>query len=192
MFFEGKYGNQGLARNKGITHSEGKWISFWDSDDFGNPRNLLNAVTLASAETDIVIGQYDSVNPSLDVLSKSYTKHLRNVPKNVGIWRMAFRADRFEGVQFPELQMAEDQVYFARCLLKSEKVEIVGDSFYSYVQGNLGQVTLNMEALRQIPIAIKLLLQLIPRTRNPSKAIIILTMSLRLFITNLKRRFRSG
>jgi hypothetical protein len=112
---------------------------------------------------------------------------LLQVPKNLGLWRMIFRREFLSEIEFPELQMAEDQVFFGKVLTNSPKIQFVKNALYTYVQGHQGQITRSREALLQTPQAIRQLQVTIPNIGNPMRKTSVMLMIMRLTVGHLKR-----
>jgi glycosyltransferase involved in cell wall biosynthesis len=77
----------GLARNFGIDVSGGKWITFWDCDDFPNPASVMSETLSASDETQIIVGQY-KINAEQKI-----TNNVLDIAFNPGNWRFVYRRD---------------------------------------------------------------------------------------------------
>lgn len=190
VLLEKEYGNQGTARNDGISVSQGAWLAFWDSDDFGDPSTLLSAINRVRIDTDLIIGQYRMINTENHILFKSDTEHLLKLSVNLGLWRMIFRKEKLQGTIFPPLQMGEDQVFFVRSLSKIRNIEFCQDNFYSYVSGTPGQITKDKTAIKQIPIAIRYLLKELDNVNNLKRKSLLIILVLRLTLSSIKQRFR--
>ena len=186
--FEESFGNQGAARNFGLAKARTEWIVFWDSDDQGAPSEVVEAITAEASRTDLIIGQFRVANSESQNKFVSDDKTLMDLPKNLGLWRMAFRRELISEIRFPDLQMAEDQVFFGKVLTREINIRFCTKVFYTYVQGNPGQITKNKEALLQIPYARKELWLTLFAAREPFKKFIISLMIMRLFLSDFKRK----
>ncbi len=100
---------------------------------------------------------------------------------------MVFKRELLSEVRFPDLQMAEDQVFFAKVLSRSPAIKFYDDVFYTYVQGGLGQITRNRDAILQIPLAIKQLREIFFSIGSPIKTLVVAQMILRLKVSYFKR-----
>ena len=187
--FEESFGNQGAARNFGLVRACTEWIVFWDSDDLGAPGAIIETITEESQGANLIIGQFRVVDSQLQGNFVSNDKTLLDLPKNLGLWRIAFRRDLISEIRFPELQMAEDQVFFGKVLARDVKVKFNKNVFYTYVRGNPGQITENKEALLQIPNAIKKLWLTSLAARGLFKKTVIALMVLRLSMSHFKRKY---
>jgi len=138
-FYRGDFGNPGESRNLGETKCSGEWIIYWDCDDIGDVRPFLEALPNSSA--DVLIAQFNSYDVNSLETVTTRTDSLIQLAVNPGIWRVAFRRSVIQGTLFPALSMAEDQVFLARCLAKTEKIEFLNEVSYTYFIGNQIQLT---------------------------------------------------
>ncbi len=95
MFLEVDLGSPGLARNTGIEFCNSPWIAFWDSDDHGNPEEVINELLHARPEKKIIVGSFREMNLKKNQLSKlrKPSKFLSLLMINPGIWRFVFRRE---------------------------------------------------------------------------------------------------
>ena len=131
-------GNPGGARNAGIINSSGKWIWFWDSDDTPNFLSLAQINFETSA--DIIICGFRVFHPSSSQVftpSNSMIENLR-IP---GLWRYIFNKTYLSNRVFPELRIAEDQVFLARVLSTKPNVEISPFVVYNYSRNTPNSLT---------------------------------------------------
>lgn len=154
-FCRGDFNNPGEARNLGETKCTGEWIIFWDCDDIGDVRPFLEV--LASSSADVLVAQFDihDVNSMEIVTTRTYS--LFQLAVSPGIWRMAFRRSVIQGALFPALSMAEDQVFLARCLAKTNKVKFLNGVSYTYFVGNQIQLTSQKVKMNDLEKSLQLL-----------------------------------
>jgi glycosyltransferase involved in cell wall biosynthesis len=149
--YNGIFGGPGLARNFGMNETKGKWIAFWDSDDEPDVPNFFEMIRLAEHDLqDVAVGGWTAKIVSAD--GKSQPLEKRHYPKFVdilkspGIWRWGFKVDIAKKSHFPSILMGEDLVFLAN--LKLSPHFQYNESVYTYVQGNLGQLTSSKRALQ--------------------------------------------
>jgi glycosyltransferase involved in cell wall biosynthesis len=171
QIIDGTFGGPGAARNRGVSECVGQWISFWDSDDFVSTTEYLRAIEKVDESTDLLVGNYEVY----DLRSNSITfqllpaqDQLKRVALNPGIWRMIFRRSAIGDTQFPNLRMAEDQVFICRFLSQNPRIEYSEKVLYRYFIGNDLQLTRNPNALTDLSSASKLTLKVF---RNSKEAI---------------------
>jgi glycosyltransferase involved in cell wall biosynthesis len=170
QFFEDQYGGPGAARNAGLRISRGQWIIFWDSDDYVFTKEYFEVIKDIGPEVNLIIGNYevyDVRRGSSVVHLLSESKPLVSLAMNPGIWRMIFRRSAIEDIEFPNLRMAEDQVFICRFLSRSPKIFYTEKVFYRYFIGNESQLTRNTAALKDLSEASKLTLDVL---RNPKSS----------------------
>jgi hypothetical protein len=68
--------------------------------------------------------------------------------RNPGIWRMLFKRDFIQNINFPKLKCGEDQVFIERVLALGPKIETKSELFYFYHKGN-AQSTSNLSSSRK-------------------------------------------
>ena len=150
---EGIFGGPGGARNEGIRSSEGKWITFWDSDDLPDVKNFMNMLRNAEKRNKaIALGSWIACSVNSNDASKFNTGKIHNpgfvdTILNPGIWRWAFQKKEISNCWFPEIFMGEDQVFLANLNIKWHKVFKYSEVVYSYLKGYSGQLTLNKTAI---------------------------------------------
>ena len=160
LFIEGEFGSPGAARNKGLEVNSHQWVAFWDSDDLPHVNNFLAMVSKAEAEESVVaigsfinVSDFDSSTLSTQVLDTYKPRALRQIASRPGIWRFAFRNELLKGRKFPNLRMAEDQVFLGSLELGVAKTYIEKDFVYSYFSGASHHLTSKKYVMDDLLIA---------------------------------------
>ena len=144
--FEVELESPGLARNFGLNHATGEFITFWDADDLANCGNISKALEARSSKSKAIIGSF----LKRDVLQNSLKRY---PPKkgfwpiqlvwNPGFWRILYRRECLSGASFGTSMMGEDQIFLAKFGIWTKSVEIVNTDFYSYFVGDPNQNVLD-------------------------------------------------
>ena len=172
---EGDFGTPGGARNAGLRRAENEWIVFWDSDDIGKPRDLLNGLKRNAANlVDAVVFGYEIYShstmkrPWLDWPS-NHKKKIEYLALNPGIWRMCFRRSSINNIYFPEIRMAEDQLFINDFMGSAPKIEFCNDVVYKYFINVSTQLTSNKDAIKDLEIATSLLASYLGKNLNSKR-----------------------
>jgi glycosyltransferase involved in cell wall biosynthesis len=153
----GIYGGPGQARNAGLIEAKSEWVCFWDSDDIPHVKDFFKMVEAASASgAECAVGGFTAVHDLSGVRKehKLSFNYLDQIAINPGIWRFAFKRSAIEGLQFPSLLMAEDQLFLAKFGIPSRRIEIWPKSVYQYFVGEDFHLTKRKSALSDLPTAI--------------------------------------
>lgn len=137
-------GNQGAARNLGISKSKGNYLMFVDSDDYVSKEfcsYALRAIKLY--KSDITIFNYftDSDNGIIQknvflkenngILSKE--KVLKSLIKESFVWNKIYRKSLFKNIKFPENERFEDIATTYKLVEKANNICYLNKSLYFYV-----------------------------------------------------------
>jgi len=144
--------NPGGSRNLGLTIAQGSWIVFWDCDDIPNPPKVLEMIITAdNSGSDITLGDFQILDSSSAKVTlkeiSNRQKPLESVAINPGLWRFAFKSDLLSTAKFPDLSMAEDQIFLADILGKSGNLSYFHEVVYEYWNHPRGQLTKNQSKL---------------------------------------------
>jgi hypothetical protein len=180
----GKFENPGSARNAGMDYLKesltiSDWTVFWDSDDFADPKQVLEIIGKQESSTEILIGNFKYFD------SKRGTTRARNyfeenvfeLVVNPGIWRVIFRTKRIEKFRFPALSMAEDQVFLAAVGLATARYKVINDVVYRYTFNRLGQLTGSINKLSDLEPAVQETLRMYLDQKGDDKAFTGLLLS---------------
>jgi glycosyltransferase involved in cell wall biosynthesis len=171
--------NPGGARNFGLTHTSSPFVAFWDSDDEPNQIRIIEAIeenATSQYKFDIIVGQYE--------IAKNEDTKL--ISFDTGIWRMVFRREFLNGIVFPSLSMAEDQLFVSRLLLKDPILKTSRATFYRYYKKTSIQLTSTKDAFSDIPLAMKLSASLIREVNTSKKFYLMRIFYLRQALSGLK------
>ena len=143
----------------GLSQAKGKWITFWDCDDIPNPEKFLEMVYQAQGKgADVALGAFSvRTGSNLRVYQNKYGDRqeiLHSIAFNPGLWRFAFKTELAKIAKFPELNMAEDQLYLAKVLQSSKKISVSSEIVYEYWIYPSGQLTKNRNALHTLSTAL--------------------------------------
>ena len=140
----------GASRNLGLANSKGLWVTFWDSDDSVD----LNEFEIALSEnlrtrSDILIYNYEvSTKTSMSRIYKTKVLHnasINRVALNPGIWRMIFRKELIQNLEFSSARWGEDQLFFAQVLKSNPIIHFSERAYYMYKVGFSNQLTSRKE-----------------------------------------------
>jgi glycosyltransferase involved in cell wall biosynthesis len=145
------------ARNVGISHAKGEYLSILDSDDFFDLTMLQQMVNRADENaSDIVLcdayhydcGTGKAIEPS-DILNKQYLPDKNGFSRNdcasfifqitIGAaWNMLFRRDFVikNNLEFQAVHHADDLLFANLALAKAERISIVDKRFIYYRLNN--------------------------------------------------------
>jgi hypothetical protein len=176
----------------GLKYVRAPWVTFWDSDDQGNPREVIAAVSKANTKSKVLIGGYRVMNLENQTYSKLLTPdaNLSKLMMNPGGWRFIFRRDFIGEVRFPSTAMGEDQIFLARLKIQARDIELVNECFYTYFVGSSTQLTKKSESVVELKESILELENLI--IQNPIVEKYIYVINARMAITAFKKRVYSG
>lgn len=182
--------NPGGARNFGLTHTSSPFVAFWDSDDEPNQTRIIEAIKenlFSQYKFDIIVGQYEIVE-NKDIKLVSFDRDIipLDLALDTGIWRMVFRREFLNGIVFPSLSMAEDQIFILRLLLKDPILKTSNATFYKYYKKSSNQLTSTRDAFSDIPLAMKLSASLIREVNTSKKFYLIRIFYLRQSLSGLK------
>lgn len=146
--------NPGGARNFGLQEVETAWVSFCDSDDHPDLRNISQVLnTKITKNSDVIRGRY-SVNreengelPLKFEEARDISNHWDLISFGPGIWRYLFKTELIRDKNFPELSLAEDQIFLMRVFWSAPKIEQTEFNFYTYHLGNPDALTSNHKKL---------------------------------------------
>lgn len=137
---------QSFARNIGLKHAKGKFISFIDADDMVHPLFLESLYNCLSSDDEIACCKYIDINDfvapdyslkdieartniiDLDVfISRMYNGDIGNV-----VWNKLFKRDLLSGIQFPVGQVHEEVEFFNSIFSKIGHVKVIDLVLYGY------------------------------------------------------------
>ena len=140
-------GGLGAARNTGVRHARGRFLTFVDSDD-ALPPDALAALRDSARRTgsDIVVGavdRFDSVEEwRPDWVRKLHKTRRERVHieeflpllRNLYTWNKLYRADfwRAQGLWFREGVAYEDQPIVTQLLIAARSIDVIPEVVYRY------------------------------------------------------------
>ncbi len=178
-YIEGHFGNPGAARNAGLSVANGIWIAFWDCDDIPNVAEVLKMIGASTPSNEVLMAEFDvfGINSQVRKRVKFSADPLEDVGMNPGIWRMVFRKSEINNIRFPNLRMAEDQVFLARVGLPQKKICYYEESVYTYFAGGQTQLTSQKNSMSDLVPAAKEMLILLRKgieTETPFYAMLLM------------------
>ena len=160
IFLEGNFGSPGAARNAGINLAETPWLTFWDCDDIPMVNlfvEMTNLATIAGVEVAVggfsIISDYDQKVLATQAVNSLLFDNFKKISQKPGVWRFIFRSQLIVHSAFPELSMAEDQVFLARLALVDRSVLFFEKCVYKYFVGGFFHLTKNRSAIKDILLA---------------------------------------
>ena len=128
--------NPGGARNIGLEFANGEWVTFWDSDDAPNVKEIIAIQNkLCLKDADLIVGQYgEQISPKL-YKPRSTPNNLSHLLNKPGIWRILFKKDFLANQQFINCRLGEDMAYVAEALDKGPIVKFYKETIYVYNRG---------------------------------------------------------
>lgn len=144
--------NGGLssARNMGLDHAEGEYITFIDSDDYLAEDAIESLVTsLEKHQADISFCQTEIVDETGAILDKSRKKYYEetvlspeetmmeiclNRMTGTSVCGKLYRHTLFEDIRFPVGKLYEDTYTTPDVIIRSKRVVFIGRAVYFWVQ----------------------------------------------------------
>ena len=155
-YFEKENGGASDARNYGIERSNGKYLTFVDSDDWLSLTYVEDLYQSAIRnDSDTVISHYTIYNESDrnyyvhiwdDYYEKNYTSEelIMELPKlelngyiYITSWGILFKKELFNNVKFPKGKVIEDSWTNYKLFFKSKKITYIHKEIYSHREGIL-------------------------------------------------------
>lgn len=148
--FHQKNSGQAVARNKGLDHATGKWISFIDSDDFICTEFMERMLDTAYChEADIVhcrwqMGEADHIDVpdkgAVTVYSgiECYTNYFtpKKLPALESASNKIYRVELFDDLRFIPGRLLEDQAIMHHLFRRADRVAYLNEKLYYYFKSS--------------------------------------------------------
>lgn len=150
----GRFKSVGDVRNAALPEISTPWFSFCDADDRLIPKNYLCLISDAEEiDADLALGSYifteiGKTHPKFPQVEDSLD--WKSVARNPGIWRYIYKTATFSHIQFPSLNMAEDQIYLSQVYLANPKIKISALPIYEYIKQESGSLTSTHSEIEKI------------------------------------------
>jgi glycosyltransferase involved in cell wall biosynthesis len=180
--------NPGGSRNLGLSIAKGSWVVFWDCDDVPSPSSFLKMVYCAeAANTSVAVGGFTVLTAVSKIESECKGVNSSNIIESIavspGLWRFAFQYNLAKSTNFPNLRMAEDQIYLAHILLNAPEITLFNMKVYEYWSYVSGQLTKSSQVMGDLDIALDRFVVQFKQHKVP----FLLTFILKLTFTAIRR-----
>lgn len=144
----------GVARNNGLKHAQGKYVAFWDADDFSDPtqlEKLYDQCEKTGAEVGVCgMYSYNQQTKAYRRLTTVINKKLLPEGKTVfaadELQEVVFNAFSFHSpnkiflrsflmdndIRYSSDRISEDTIFIMKALLLAKKIAIVDEPLYVY------------------------------------------------------------
>lgn len=139
--------NRGLsmARNVGLKHMSGQYVSFIDSDDWIDVEYYeylmyqikYNNADIAMSGMRIVHDRNISNNATPNLVTNNFVKKVKNLP-NGSVCDKLFKSELFKGIEFPRGRYYEDNIVLITIMQKSNIVAFSNYVSYYYFVNQSG------------------------------------------------------
>lgn len=151
--------NKGLpgARNTGLKHVTGDYISFIDSDDSINQGmylDIVNSIEKAEITIDVAYLSYSTTKKIIekaiytkaDIKKKFLPQFLGTSQISIGrmasVWSLCIRQEIIKDLLFYNIASIEDKPFFIETMLRANSVMIIPKQYYNYRE-NLDSLSRN-------------------------------------------------
>ena len=154
--FHKENGGVSSARNLGLDHAQGEWITFVDIDDYVHPDFL--ASLYAQHDADLIVGSFQMVNSKeeWDTILEDCFYDKTQFSKNVidlslkihfhTPWTKLYRNDIIVGnhLRFDEkMHSSEDWLFVLNYLIYAQSLRTSSSPYYCYERGNVDGLSQN-------------------------------------------------
>ena len=167
VLIQGFYGSPGVARNVGLELVETEWVVFWDSDDAGEPENLIKVIEL-NLKFSVIICAYTK-NSDFDpnycqLITINSSKNIfLQMAKQGGLWRCVIKKELIGDVRFSNTMMGEDQRFLIDLDLEESELVTTDVILYNYYFGSSSHLTSNKKYRGEVQ---KTLNEIIAKTKE--------------------------
>lgn len=151
-------GGTSSARNLGLEHMTGEYVTFVDSDDFLQPTMVEKLYILCKkhnclmAQCNYVEGYNSHFRKSTNFVITEYNDNsiFDKRTLKVVVWAKLYHKDLFNGISFKENKRYEDEFITYRLAYKANNVIVTTEKLYYYFVNNSGKMqtaksTVNLE-----------------------------------------------
>lgn len=189
-FIEGDFCGPADTRNACFDYIRATRLAFWDADDQPDLKNFERMLERSLLlDSDCIIGGYSKFylrsQKSKLVIP---TKHeiIPQIAAELGLWRMVFKTENVINERFPNLILAEDQLFFSELVNSFRTLEFFPQSVYTYNVGVPNQITSQVNNVKNLGLAIDHVLTLILKSNQKQKTYLSLVL-IKLILSLVKR-----
>ena len=139
-----KNGGLSDARNAGIKHANGKYITFIDSDDYID-QNYIQVLyeSIIKTKSDIAIAGHKTIYPKKTIIHKAKSsiqitseealyRLLYDKELDTSAWAKLYKTALFNYIKYPKGRLFEDTATTYKLLDTAKKITIIPKAIYNY------------------------------------------------------------